>query len=830
MHSPADIVRQKRDCLDAADAERVRETALRFVEQLLTEGAYAGQLRAAVEDIAEAHPDVVADVLPQLDDHVVEALSAPDRHYPRTVARLALQLARIDPDAAPLIGGLLHEVVAVSADDWRVESFLIAIAGSNPAFLADELDVLLDAPQEHETVRTQRAWALARAYRLDPDSFGDPIAERRAALTGDVDPDRRVAALDDLGKVGIAAPEAVTAAVPDIVSLAEAGDESVRVAALEALGWIGGGEWWGGEWFGLSVDLDPAAFEALEAGVDAATPAVATTAAKAYVGAAAGDGRRRDRAVSHLFARLATADDDAVTSAVVTGLARLTGESDIVEAEAVERLLAVASASESDDSRATALRLLGRVDPSLGDRAAVERTLVAAMDAESNPVRRGAIDGAAGVCSRQSEPAPAIVNGLVEAATAGAATRQSAFRALGNAPTTDAVVDVLCAGLDDSSYADAAAGAACELGAEGVVATLVARLVDAHGGTDRPESVEADEYRYHSHLDDESEALLDALDEVTDRAPELLVPHAEALIGIVADASTPDGHALTRAVATLATRAPERVEPFAEQLTRRLDDARMADVGYLLDALLAVGSPDDRTLVRVVIETDADTLGVAGARLADRNPAHGLTLLSTLENDLRFRDFHHSVEQWIHELGDIATGDVRVSSAALDLCRLALNSGDDWIRSDGAAALARVAETHPERVVTERPTLRAALDDVDRHVPRGALAALGRVGTETDRSLVATFEAHPRPALRDAAAAALSEFDTEAAAADGPDPSGPHAVSSDWTPPADADAGRSSSRSATPTGTKEHGVRSSASRTRTAWTTRWWNSSGPTTW
>jgi HEAT repeat protein len=760
MLSPAEITRQKRTRLDAADAEAARETAIRFVDQLVTEGVFTEALRSAVADLAEAYPDVVTDVLPRLNDAIVDGLSEPNRRYRRSSVHLALELARIDPDSAPLLVDSLREAVALELDEWRIERLLIVTARANPAFLADNLDLLVETAYEHETVRTCRGWALARAHRLDPTAFDEAVAERRSALTGEADPERRVAVLDTLGKLGIAVPEAAMPTVPDIVPHATADDEWVRREALDALGWIGGAEWQGGERFGQFADLGAEAYEALEAGVEDENPEVATTAAEAYARAAVDDERRRNRAVSCLLDRLAAEDDDALTEPIALALVRLTDGGDITDDGATRRLLDL-EASTSDDGRAAALRLLGRIDPSVGDRASIERALVGAMDADSKSVRRGAIDGAVGVLTRQADPAPTLVSGLVEATTAEGSTRGTACKALENVGASDTVVAALCAGLDDPDYSEKAARTACELGAEGVVKALVSRLVTALDDADPDPSTDgSDSYLYNGHLDDEPAALLDALNEVVAEAPERLVPHADDLSRAFVDPSTPDGHALVTAIDATAVRAPERIEPFVDGLERRLEDARSVDVGYLLDALLAVGAPDDRTLERVVDDAEPDVLGVAAARLGDRNPLYCLRLLSALKNELRVEDVHFAVKRWIHELGDVGDGDVRVAPTALDLCHLALVSTDDWIRWDGAEALAHAAETHPERVETERPALRNALDDTNRHVPQLALAALERVGEASDRSLVSPFAAHPRPTLREAAADALGGLDT----------------------------------------------------------------------
>jgi HEAT repeat protein len=760
MLSPAEITRQKRVRLDAADAEAARETAIRFVDQLVTERVFTEVLRSAVADLAEAYPDVVTDVLPRLDDDIVDGLSEPDRCYRRSSVHLALELARIDPDSAPLLADSLREAIALELDEWRIERMLITVAGSNPAFLADNLDLLVETVYDHETVRTNRAWALARAYRLDPTAFDDAVAERRSVLTGDADAERRISALDTLGKLGIAVPEAAAPAVPDIVPFATADDERLRREALDALGWIGGAEWQGGEWFGRFADLDAEAYEAFEAGVEAEHPEVATTAGEAYARAVADDERRRDRAVSCLLDRLATEDDDDVTEPIAIALVRLTDGVDITESGAARTLLDFEASTGDGYGRAAALRLLGRIDPSIGDRASIERALVGAMGADSTTVCRGAIDGAVGVLTRQTDPAPTLVAGLVEATVTGESARQTAFGALGDTSGSDAAIAGLCAGLDDPNYSDRVAKVACELGAEAVVDALVSRLVTAFDDADPERSADdSDDYLYGNHLDDEPAALLDALNEVVAQAPELLVPHADDLSRLFVDPSIPDGHALVTAVDAIAVRAPERIEPFVDGLERRLADAQPVDVGYLLDALLAVGAPDDRTLERVVDDAEPDVLGVAVGRLGDRNPLYCLRLLSTLKSQLRFASDHIFVKRWIHELGDMGDGDVRVAPTALDLCHLALTSVDDWVRWDGAEALAHVAETHPERVETERPALRAALDDSNRHVPRWALSALEHVGEASDRSLVDPFTVHPYPMVREAAGDTLDGLD-----------------------------------------------------------------------
>lgn len=767
MLSPAEITREKRACLDTADAEAVRETAVRFVDQLVAERVFTGVLRSAVAELAEAYPGVVTDVLPRLDDDIVDGLSEPNRRYRRSSVHLALELARIDPDSAPLLTDSLREAVELELDEWRIERLLITVAGSNPAFLADNLGLLIETVYDHETVRTNRAWALARASRLDPAAFDDAVAERRSVLTDDADAERRISALETLGKLGIAVPEAVAPAVPDIVPIATADDERVRREALDALGWIGGAEWQDGEWFGRFTDLDTEAYEALEAGVEAENPEVATAACEAYARAAA-DGRRRDRAVSCLLGRLAAEDDDDVTEPVAIALVRLTDGGDITDDEAVRTLLEFEATTSDGYGRAAALRLLGRIDPSIGDRASIERTLVEGMDVASKTVRRGAIDGAVGVLTRQAGPAPTLVAGLVRETVTEDSARQTAFGALGETSGSDAAIAGLCAGLDDPYYSDRVARAACELGAEEVVDALVSRLVTAFDDAD-PEcpAGDSDDYRYGNHLDDELAALLDALDDVVAQDPELLVPHADDLSRLFVDPSAPDGHALVTAIDAIAVRAPDRIEPFVDGLERRLADVRSVDVGYLLDALLAVGAPDDRLLERVVDDVEADVLGVAAARLGDRNPLYCLRLLSTLENELRFEDGHTAVERWIHELGDLGDGDVRVAPTALDLCHLALTSTDDWVRWDGAEALAHVAETHPERVATERPALREALDDSNRRVPQWALTALERAGEVSDRSLVDPFTVHPRPTVREAAGDTLDGLDATATAGGG---------------------------------------------------------------
>ncbi|WP_311173743.1 HEAT repeat domain-containing protein [Halobellus ordinarius] len=760
MLTPDEIVHRKRACIDDDGSDQATETATALVEQVVNGEAFRAVAADATREIARERPEVVAEILPRVSTWVLDGLERQDAVYRQTGVVLALDLARIDPASAGAISDLLGAAEEVGFDEWAIEAFLIAMGRRNPEFLAGELEILTDPEYEGQTVRPQRGWAIARAHRTDPTAFEPVVESLRDDLTGSTTDQQ--AALERLGQLGLVAPEMVESAVPEIVALADADDEQLRSAAVSALGRIAGTETWtdapfGVPWDGADTDL----FETITKTLDASAQSVVAAAATSLARAAAHRGDRRERAIERLLDRLSTADAESVRVALLQALQRLT-EAETIDPNAVDLLTAAAAPAQPIDERKAALRVLGRIAPGSTAEASIEQALAEGARADATAVQREAIDAIADRLGRRDEPSPELRKTLVSATRDDdRLVREDAFEALARAGDTAGVRASLIGRLDDPDSAEMVAETACRLEAAPVVEVLVDRFVGAF------ESFQADEaadgptpYSSDAHLTDRQKALLDGLVVVAREYPTSISPSVERLVDVLIDEDTPETHNLPRALAAVAAADPGAVRPFAASLGGQLlGEGRQPDAGFLLDALLAVGAVDDRMIERVIGDYEAKALAPAVVRLASLRPLFALRIATELEHEIRAVDDHFAVNWWIHELGELGSADVRVAPLTMELCRLALEAGDDWVRWDGAEAFAVIAADHPRWVRSYVPELIEALDDWNSHVPEWSLRALGRVGDGTVRSAIEPFTAHPRTEVRNAAETAGQRLD-----------------------------------------------------------------------
>ncbi|MFB6101226.1 MAG: HEAT repeat domain-containing protein [Haloplanus sp.] len=761
MSVPADIVRRKHACLAAGEQAAV-ETATHLVERLVAGESVDDYLADAIREIAEAYPAVVEAVLPRLETWVLAGMDRFEPRHRQSGVVLALDLVAIDPDAADRCTELLRLAIDHALGAEALESFLVTMGRANPQFVADNADRLTETKYEHETVVSSRGWALARAYRTDPAAF-DPVVESlRDAVAGDSEDAND--ALRQLGRIGLVAPAAVAPAVPAVVAAVDPTDDSPSTVALEAVGLIAGtlhrsDSRYGTPW---SAAADRPVDDTLEAALAHPRPDVVDAAVTAYTRAVAHDETRRERAASAFLDRLATADADESRAALLDGLERLVDQGPITVPGAVATLVETERGTTDGGQRRSILRTLGGVDESLGDRDAVDRTLIEGLTADSDRVRRAAVDGIASLLSQQSDQSPRLVDALVVATTdPESRVRDDAVEALAAVADDERVVGALRGRVDDHENSPTVAEVARARGAADVVEGLVDRFVAAfRSGEADAEPDDETRYSADSHLTDEQSNYLDALRTVAERDPDALLSHTDRIVDIMRADATPNSHGIAALLSSLAATDPTAVRPFTDAIERTLFcDARSADAGYLLDTLLAVGATDTALVARAVDAFDGKALAPAAARLGEQYPLFCLRILTRLKNRIQTDDGHFAVAWWIHDLADIGVADVRASVPTLDLCRDALDSDDDWVRWDGVEALAAIAARHPRRVDGDRQALVASLDDRNSDVSRWALQALEHVGGEAVESCVAPFTAHPHPEVREVAAETLARLD-----------------------------------------------------------------------
>jgi HEAT repeat protein len=756
MPVPADIRRRTRACL-TDDGASPTETASALLDAFVSDSPYTDALADAIVEIARAHPGVVGTLLPELDSYVVEGVEA-DRVYRAEAVALAFDLVAVDPTAADPISDLVAVVHDTSFDNWDLDALLISLAASNPQFLADNVEVLVDSGSSGQTLRPSRGWALARAHRTDPEAFA-PVRESLRADLASTDADRRTA-LERVGAIGLAVPALVAPLVPDVVDAARSTADESRVAALDALGHVVGTESRTDDRYGNPLTDPPSSvFDAFDTALEDSDPDVVAGAATAYARAVAHDEARRDPVFDALLDRLATAEDPTVRAAYLDALDSL---SRTVDGEhSVAPLVAAATPPNPPEERETALRALGRVSVPADERDDVERAFVDGLSAAAEGVRRAAADGTGDWLT--DDPSTPLVDALAEATRDDSQfVREDALEALAaTGDGADPVRTALAARLDDPDTVEVAATTAARLGAGDVVETLVDRVADAFtAGADDETPADPTAYAAGHHLTDAQSALADALAAVAGEAPGLLAPHAERLLDLRDDAEAVDSHRLAEAVAAVAAETPDALRAHAERIERELDEgAREPDAGHLLDARLAVGAVDDAVVERAVERYDAPALAPALARLEERDPLLALRVLSDLTTRLRVDDDHLSVGWWIHELPPLGTADKRVAAVAVDFWERLLGADDDWLRWDGAKALADLADFDSQVVEDSVPALVDALDDWNRHVPQWAVTALGHAGDDAVRSAVEPFTSHPDAPVRDAAATALDRLD-----------------------------------------------------------------------
>jgi HEAT repeat protein len=548
--------------------------------------------------------------------------------------------------------------------------------------------------------------------------------------------------------------------------------------------------------------------EAADVLVDLATPeegldaAAGTDAGDGAVGADAADGG-------------AVVTDN--TSGAVDGADGDGADGTDISAE-TERAAAALLASVDGDGavRAAALRLLGRVEGATG-RDRVVAALRAGMAADIEDVRTAAVQGAGDAVARGAVGVPAgddrggdggasdgaaggdpsaadvLVPALVEATDDWfEAVREAAIAALGRTDASEVVTAGLERGVRDPEGADAAAEAACRLDAAPVVDTLVDAFCEAcsslgaaaEGDAAGPEATGADsDGADGEESDDGSEpaavdevaAFTDALETVAEDAPALLAPHVGALTSAVLGTpfdefagvlvETPFGgefpspeRTFATAVHAVAETDPSAVAPHADGLRDHLlatMSGATPHAGLLLDALLAADAADAALVEQVVEQAEIAPLDQAAARLSERNPVLALRVVSALDT----RVIGDECCRWAHQLPGIATADVRVHAPAVGLARDAIGADDDWVRWDGAAALAAVAEAAPHRAAGTVSALRDGLDDWNRHVRESAVRALGRLGDETVRADLEPLVASPVADIRAAATTALERLE-----------------------------------------------------------------------
>ena len=465
--------------------------------------------------------------------------------------------------------------------------------------------------------------------------------------------------------------------------------------------------------------------------------------------------------------------------------------------------------------RAAALRLLGRVEGAT-ERDRVVAALRAGMATDIEDIRTAAVQGAGDAVAREpagvlagddgggaggardgaagGDPpaADVLVSALVERTDDWVeAVREPAIAALGRTDASEVVTAGLERRVRDPESAVAAAKAACRLDAAPVVDTLVDAFYDAcaslraaaegdavgpdatgadSDGGDREESAD----RGEPAAVDEVAAFTDAIETVAKEAPALLAPHVGALTSAVPgtpfDAfagvlvETPFGgefpspeRTFAKAVHAIAETEPSAVAPHADGLRDHLlatTTGATPHAGLLLDALLAADAADAALVEQVVEQAQSAPLDKAAARLSERHPVLALRVVSALDPrvtaDERCR--------WAHELPDITTADVRVHAPAVGLARDAIGTDHDWVRCDGAAALAAVAEAAPHRAAGTVPALRDGLNDWSGNVREWAARALGPLGDGSLRADLEPLVAAPEADVRAAATTAIERL------------------------------------------------------------------------
>jgi hypothetical protein len=783
---PATVVERTRACCDADDPEAAEELGSWLVERFFWHDAPREVLVDALEDLAAAYPGVTPGVVAKLNDRIERAWQPPDRRLDGEAVTLVLSLVRETPAAADNAAETFER--AGRFYEHELDRVFVTLASDRPASLAGQLDLVLES-SDGDSPRPSRAGALARGYRAAPDAFEAAVADLERELDGD--DSGRSQAIDRIGTIGLVVPELVRPLLERVDTASREWPSNVRVDALRALGRVLGGEFGYDARFGTPLSDPPAGVtDQLWAALDDSDPAVRAGAATALGHAAAFDSDTANRVLDAFAGRVDAAAPD-VLDAMVDAVERLTRPEyglDVAVPDAVVRGVLDAQGSVGDARWVEPdLELLARCDP--GDpalRERVETAFVAALHDTNRDRRRAAIDASHRGLAGWAADSRAVVDALCDAATSDDQfVCEDALDALAAAepiePVEVTLRDLVADGLDD-----AATRSGSELGiaiaaveSERAVEALVDRaatvlgsdLVDENGsdegedeagGTDEGEGdacESAGSHRAfsHEHLGEEGDQLASALVKVARDWPEGLDGYVGVLVESLVDDAAASSYAVAHAVSLVAEHDPAAVADRADDLRALLRAGCRDDVGgFVLRAVLAVDAVGDDLLAAVRSTYRVRTLAPAFGALAETNPLLVLVGITRLQAELDADDSHFTKDWWLHLLGDAGSASVTVHAPALDLAGTALRATDDWVRWDGADAIATIAATHPERVATLLPDLYDTLGDANTNVTRWTLEALANADRELDADRIAPYATHPDPDVRRAADRALN--------------------------------------------------------------------------
>ncbi|WP_075936303.1 hypothetical protein [Halosegnis longus] len=695
--------------------------------------------KTVLERLRSRDSSAVADAIPSLIEAVETGLEPPQKTYRAHLTQFLLETGRTHPSMAAQLSPLLGTIDEHIFDEERIARLFIAVAVHEPEHIARWVPHVLSTAHTPSIIDHGRGWGLARAAATDAVALTEtlPKIEPGAASTA-----VSASAIEQLGQVGLVAPQLVELQLPALLTLAgESGDDR-RAAALRAVGRTLGVAATGGDRYGLaSTHTATTAVEVAATALTAESAVVIEAAAETLGSIGVAPPQPAAPAMETLVDGLETTPAPA-RETVLENLETIT-ERRPLPAAAIAPLRQVLAVAPSDEQR-QALRLLGRVAETEGVDVAITEAIVTGFREGTHHTRRGAVTACERLLSTWTDPPTALRELLYDATEDSHRwVRDDAYSALAAGPASTRTEQTLQTAAQTASHVQAALSAARALDLPAVTTTAVEQFAAAlplSQDEDEGDQREIDWKRYAS-----------ALTTVADDRPIHLAPHVDTLCSLL-ETRTAGGEAIAAMLHNVASAVPTAIDGETDRLRRYCTThPEQPHTGAVLAALLATDWYDSDCVAQVARRGPTGRLAPAAPAIADRQPAHVFEMLAALETRFLHDTTHEENEWWLHELPALAEATQLVHQPLVDLSERLLRAQDeDWVRWDGAKTLAAVGRPRPTSLRLAEAAMLDGLDDWNSNVPLWTLRAVRRLPNDQIRQSppVQSFRGHPYGNIR----------------------------------------------------------------------------------